>query len=1405
MRAEAERAAYVERTRGADAAALEWRSLAVRYPWSLGVLEDRLDFLARVGRGAEGRRVLAEVIPRAAQGHREPLLGRLTREALAASDTNQARAAVDQLLKLPDLDESQRLYAVHLLARLSFKENAAFDPLPLARAEAEKLAPERQPDLYATLAEAADEEKAWSAAVTLWIEALNRRTERAWLQRASRSAESADRFADLLGFFERQRLRSPRDARWAVAVRDIKRYGHDIAGAIEMAKAAVAVRPEQEDLWRDAVDLMVRADRVAEAADYLEGWNRPRAADEEVARWRGGLYAQAGLEQKAMAVEQAALLAFSREGKATEERREELRERTARAARRMSGYGYPRLAWTLLGGPSLAKVAASAYSPQERFQLALMTGNFTRLLRLGLDDEDARTAAAAVLHEYGRPEWKEDAQTLLLAELFPVEGSPRDLDVVFPLVQEAGMESRFRFAIGRRVAGAATGPWQAAPSVSFLESVGGAAIDNVEQADGNRRWTFREPDLGALWVRELVRRDDGPALAAFLRPRWAELVAQVRSDAPLPVAADRVAWAVWLDDPNALSAWARAIRDDPQAVAELTGLVSSRREWDRLWTLAARRWTMSSLIEILPAEARTAWFRFWQRPAAEQDPVRVARDKTLEAAALAVGRLVAGAPGAAADPLIEKLRGPRTLGDVIGDDGRWVWSEFTPRLGPKGENMETGEERVFGQRADIGRAPGALWGERPGEAWYVLETLARYRGGDADAPLVPVEVPARAGQAQRTFVAIGMAQALGETPLALELEQAYPGRSQDLEWLEMRLRLLVNAGQQDKAEALLHSVVRADQPTLTEARFRSLAGLAQDFGLPAPLDLMDPATPLSPGFLAYLFDRRGAATAARFTTRDEVGFRAALASRWAPRQRTLGADQVRYALRHLWAEGAMDLPRAGLRRLGGLWPHAADWLAQQRAADRAEALAAIEALPDPARFEAAASRRPEDDVVLLLRLRILLARGADDRALALVDDFVRSFATAAPLTYEPPSPAPAEPTEGEEEGEEAEAAEEPVETPAEAPAAVDAAIARLEAWLAPFRQVRRAGPVEERFRKLLASRRAEGPVSIDAWRLALELTPSPAERAALLTDIEHAWIRGDWSAEGLAPLVEVLARLAPDEAPRWLRRWPAAFDYAHVARRARIHEVMGDHAATMAVLVEGRRRGLWSAADEVRAFDAWRRARTPAAAVATAPAAWTAALPFWKGKPEEVVAPLGRHLAAHPYDVRAARAALRSPHGGDEEPLRRAALALDDPTLEALGGLGSDEALLRLRIARGLLRSSPAPRAARLALGPVDPAGMARDLGHRRIARAEIDAALADMARIAARAEDAALRDTAMAALIDRKASTLKPLRAELRVLGLPDGPPQPFRVVSGVPSPYRPRDLNWGVVAAVLTAEEKR
>ena len=50
---------------------------------------------------------------------------------------------------------------------------------------------------------------------------------------------------------------------------------------------------------------------------------------------------------------------------------------------------------------------------------------------------------------------------------------------------------------------------------------------------------------------------------------------------------------------------------------------------------------------------------------------------------------------------------------------RWV-------IAKHGEAL-VGEDRVIGQGQDALRIPGALWGDRPGEAWYVLESVARFR------------------------------------------------------------------------------------------------------------------------------------------------------------------------------------------------------------------------------------------------------------------------------------------------------------------------------------------------------------------------------------------------------------------------------------------------------------------------------------------------------------------------------------------------------------------------------------------------------------------------------------------------------------------------------------------------------
>ena len=73
--------------------------------------------------------------------------------------------------------------------------------------------------------------------------------------------------------------------------------------------------------------------------------------------------------------------------------------------------------------------------------------------------------------------------------------------------------------------------------------------------------------------------------------------------------------------------------------------------------------------------------------------------------------------------------------------------------------------------------------------------------------------------------------------------------------------------------------MRREQSTLGEARYRVLAGQAHDLALSTPLDLMDPATQVTPAFLAYLFDRlvRGELAVRADLGRDDP--RAAMRSR----------------------------------------------------------------------------------------------------------------------------------------------------------------------------------------------------------------------------------------------------------------------------------------------------------------------------------------------------------------------------------------------------------------------------------------------------------------------------------------------------------------------------------------------
>lgn len=1373
MRAEAQRAAFLERSQGAPAAAKEWAALSARYPWSLGVLQDRAAFLNRTGRGEEARALLEGAAPKAGPGHREALLEQLTQDSLAASDLSRARKAVTQLLDEPTLDDAHRLAAAQLLARLSWRENAQWDPAPLITAQTAKLTPDLVPDLYHQLAQGAELEHVSGRALPLWIEALNRRTGRDWLQEAARATRKDGTEPKLLAFFEKQQERSPRDVRWAVAVRDIRRDMHDVEGALAAAKTAVAIRPEEELLWREAADLLARAGRVEEAADYLAGWAKARPADEGVAGWRSGLYSQANDPAKAFATEQAALQAFARTSSAT---RDAIRARTGRAIGRLMGQGHPDLGLQLGSPRKDIRDLDDELSNDDQCRLALLVNQFPRLLQHAADRDGFLDTAASVLRQQGRVEWMETSRAFVLSQL----GNDEALQRWWPFVTGAGLEDPVRLALGQRYLAAHPGPWQGAPSVALAETVGAARLGH----DRDGRWVFLEPDLGRLWCQDLARRDEGEALYAYLQPRFQELLGEVEGPTPLDGNFARLAWSGWLDAPQALEAWADAAAKHPETAPLLTRLMTDRYHWDRTWVLAARGWNAATLVTLLPQGGRVAWFRLWE-PAASKDPVLTARRDTVEAVTAAIARLLQDAPNAASDPLIAKLRGPRTVGEVLGHDSRWAWPEFAPRKDGKGEVMEAGDDRVIGTGVDAGRLPGALWGDRPGDAWFVLEALARYRQGDRTAPYLPLDSAQRGGEGGRVALAIQLAKAMGDLPLAQEIDAAHPAAMKDHPRLAARISLFLASGQKDRAASVLKDALRAEQKGMDEASFRWFAAHAEDWNLPSPLDTLDPAVAVPPALLAYFQDRQPAA-APRFHTEDEVGFRAALGLRWRQRESQLSAAQVRRWVEELWAQGAAPLPRAAsLAKLGSVWPHAAAWLNKQDS-DRVGAVVALEQVlapgSDPARFFARLEMKDENDRLLAVRVR--LARQETPAALSLVEGLLAELKQDGGLAFRV---APVQTDATPEDGEEDDAPAPTEDAPA---AAEDAFVARLRAWLAPFQEAKASTEVEAKFRDLLKARRAEGAVPVGAWQLAFELAPTP-DRPALAQELDEAWFRGDVAPEQAGALATTLATALPSEAPRWLDRWPSTPGCANALARARVLATLHQPEQAARALFADRRGTVWNREEDLHAFDVWRKLGAPG--VTSAPAAWRGALPAWQGRADQAIVYLGSHLEAQPMDVLAARAALRSLAPGAQDALDRARLALDATS-------GSDAAILDLRAARGLLPRSA--RAARGALKGTQAEGLAHLLARRRYRSADINAALSDLARIAFQTGEEGALQSAFQALSDRHAPGVKALRAELAT---PVAKTEAFRLVDGRPAPIRPRDLTWTMLTTVLQKEGAR
>jgi predicted Zn-dependent protease len=1374
MRAESQRAAHLERSQGADAAAAEWERLAARYPWSLGMLEDRLAFLDRVGRDALGRELLEQAAARAASGQREALLERLARDAVAKDDLGRAQRAVEGLLAAAQTDDARRLAAAHLLARLALRRDAQSDLVAIAKREEPRLQPDSRAELFAQLARAAALESAWKPSLTLWIEALNRRLDRGWLREACRAAERGGAGETLLSFFERQRARSPRDVRWAVALRELRLYFGDSDGALEAARAAIAVRPDRESLWFEAADLLARLGRPREGAQLLAEWVKTRPADERAAGRRLALLAAAGDAQGALAVERAALAAYPGARAADEERARELAARRGCAVRRLLELGLPGQAYALLSPAGTSRLAETDLGAAGEAEVALAAGRFLPLLRRRIADEEFRGAAAPVLSERGRPEQKEEVLAWLAGEILPgAAGATRralGLAQAWPFAQQAGLGEALRVELARRILAARPGPWGTTPPESFVDDVAALVVDESHGAPA-----LATPPFDRTWVKDLVARDHAEDLWTFLAPRWEALLAEVRSASRVDPKVVYRDWRSWLDR-DTLALWAAGARRDPARVAEVASVMTERRLWDRLWALGARQWDVSPLIALLPDDARARWFRMWLSPSpADRDPALRARGGALEQATLALGRLVAGREGAAADPVIGALRGARTVGAALDERGR-----------PSRD----------------------LWGERPGPAWLVLEALARMRAKDPEASLVPLEASDRSGETLRARLGARLAEANGDAPQALRLLEDVP--SPDTTDLERRVRLLQGSQRGDEATESFRTEVRRLQPRLDEAAFRRLARVAADLGLPDPASLLERTIAVPGPFLAFLCDVRGLEACHGLAPVGPADFRTALAARWQQRQRALSAEETRFALAELWANEAGPLPRSGLRRLGPLWPRAATWLESVRPGERREAISALLALPDDGPLAALLAREPAlSPEAWLLRLRVRLLRGEDAQARQMLLDRVAASEKDGGLTFSPVTvPTGGSELEAEDGGAETDVHADETTQGAYEPA--DPLVAGLRSWLAPFREASRLGLVEDPAREALLRRAVANPRAAAAWALALDLAGTPDARRSVQAEIERAWRLGDLDAGSLAPIVAAAGRGSPAEADRWLARLATGPGIDSASARARLLAGLGRRPEAARFLSEARSTGAWTAADETKAFDLW-RAFAPAAAATSdaretgaAPSAWAAARPFWTRPAAQITADLAAHLRAHPLDVRAARAALRTAAAADADAMALAARALR----QGEGDSGTDVPLLQLRAARAWLPSSPA--AARNALGARNP-GLARELERRRLPASEVRSALEDVARMltvpsdtAATAGAAAGAEAALAALEDRDPAASGTLRAELRRLASPVAA-RPYRLANGRPEPWRPMDLDWPALRTVLDAEGAR
>jgi hypothetical protein len=487
-----------------------------------------------------------------------------------------------------------------------------------------------------------------------------------------------------------------------------------------------------------------------------------------------------------------------------------------------------------------------------------------------------------------------------------------------------------------------------------------------------------------------------------------------------------------------------------------------------------------------------------------------------------------------------------------------------------------------------------------------------------------------------------------------------------------------------------------------------------------------------------------------------------------------------------------------LNRLGDFWPVAASFAETIPANDRLRAIAAIDALPATSLLEGLKETVGDAGARRVLMIRVRLARGEDDLAVSLFEAALDSARNPESLTFRPIAALGREEPSSEGEADVEERRGRAGEGDEETSDRPNSGVSLLRALRASFLSARKGPLIQPLVVAWLDERIQSEPAVLDYWGMRLEIG-NAAERLDVGERLFRAYRRGDIAADQHADLVTLLVRDSKELAAPWIERANSSWSsFSEVERHAGWLRAVGLTREAALYMAEARAKSLFQRAEEIRAFDFWRRNID---AGGRGPEAWQPALRFWRETPDRIGEPLQARLREHSFDVLSARATLRRPTAVSPQLALLAARALRD--VEDLYDLdvSSDQSLLRLRAVRSLLDR---PRAARAMGGSLPPEPVASDLTRRRFRTADVDAALADLARLAAANRDGPALRSALDLLADREWAGARALRTELAAAQV-EPPMVSHRVVGGRSLLYRPRDLTFGLVSQIVEADLSR